>query len=159
MGYTAYSYVGAYVKLPQVEKNYTKTVRRCSDENCSNHKKEEMPKDARFCIKCGTEIEEIEVKAKKTAVLKYYEFAEEHGLDPDHFSQVQNSYNVLIPNYSFGALASWDEDDEITKEIDFKEAQKIVEEYKENAQNFIDKVKEIYGIELQVKFGVVSYTM
>lgn len=159
MGYSSYSYVGAYVKLPQVEKTYTKTVHRCSDENCSNHAKEEMPKDARFCIKCGTEIEELEIEAKKTSVLKYYEFAEEHGLDPDHFAQVQNSYNVLIPNYSFGALASWDEDEEITKEIDFKEAQKIVEEYKENAQNFIDKVKEIYGIELQVEFGVVSYTM
>lgn len=159
MSYSSYSYLGAYIELPEVEKTYTKHIRRCSDENCSNHKKEEMPQDARFCIKCGTEIEELEVESKKISVIKYYSFAQTHDLDPDQFTQVQSANNILIPNYNFGSLECWDENEEVNQEIDFQQAQKVVEEYTQHAQRFIDKVKEVYAIELKVKFGVVSYTL
>lgn len=159
MGYSAYSYVGAYIELPEVETTYTKTVRRCSDESCSNHTKEDMPKDASFCVKCGKAIEELAVSVKKSKVIDYYSLGEKYGFDSELFSQVQNNRSILIPNRYFGEIESWDGDEEVLKEFNWDDAINAIKEYTKNAQVFIDKVKEVYGIELQVKFGVVSYTM
>ena len=41
-GYNTYGYLGAYIEMPSVEKIEKKQIRRCSDENCSNHKNEKM---------------------------------------------------------------------------------------------------------------------
>ena len=157
MGYNAYNHMGAYIELPQVQEQYTKVIRRCSQKECSNHKNENMSKDFHFCNKCGTEIEEIETKEIRWTALDYYSFAEENGLDPEEFTQMNES--ILIPNRSFGSTVNWDENEQITQEFSVEEAQRCIEEYTRYAKEFMDKVKEIYNIDLKVKYGVVSYIM
>lgn len=159
MGYSSYNYLGAYIELPEVEKTYKKEIRRCSDTNCSNHRKEEMPKDARFCIKCGTEIEEFEVAKTTKKVIDYYNFAQKHNFDPELFTQVQNDRKILIPNRNFGSVERWEEDEDVVVEFVWGDSRKAIVEYTKNAQEFIDKVKEVYGVDLQVKYGIVAYTM
>lgn len=159
MGYNAYNYIGAYIEMPTVEKEINKTIRRCSNKACSNHKNEKMSSSFKFCNQCGKEIEEFSKKEVKTTIPDYYSFAEDNGFDPEEFSQVQNNREVLIPNRRFGSIEYWDENEEIAYEFNTQDTQKAIEEYIKVAQPFIDKFKEIYNIELKVKFGVVSYIM
>lgn len=159
MGYNAYNYIGAYIEMPMVEEEYTKTIRRCSNTSCSNHRNEKMSSSFKFCNQCGKEIEELSNKEVKTRIPDYYSFAEDNGFDPEEFSQVQNNREILIPNRHFGSVSSWDENEEIAYEFNPKDGQKAIEEYTKVAKAFIDKFKEIYNIELKVKFGVVSYIM
>lgn len=159
MGYNAYNHFGAYMEVPEIEKTTKKKIRRCSDTKCKNHKNEKMSVEAHFCNVCGTEIEEFEKEKKEVSLLSYYSFCEEHGLDPEKFSQVQEGY-MLIPNYRFGTVANWsDEDNQKTIPFVWGDSRKALVEFTNEAQDFIDKVKEVYGVEIEVKFGIVSYVM
>lgn len=157
MGYSTYNHMGAYIELPEIEEEYTRVIRRCSDQKCSNHKNEHMSQDFHFCNKCGTEIEEIETKEKQFTALDYYSFAEENGLDPEEFTQMND--NVLIPNRSFGSTINWEESETFAKEFSVEEAQRCIKDYSHYAKGFMNKVKEIYNIELKVKYGIVSYVL
>ena len=117
MGYNSYGYLGAYIEMPTVDETEIKQIRRCSDENCSNHKNEKMSKESHFCSKCGTEIEEFEVNVKVNKTFRYYEFAEKNGLDPEKFAQVRDDEKALIPNRRFGTIKSSDENEEVTQEF------------------------------------------
>lgn len=156
MGYNAYGYLGAYIELPKVEKKSKQLIRRCSNKSCVNHKSEKISKEVDFCSKCGKEIEQ---EITKYQVENYYNFAEENGLDPEKFAQVRNDLDILIPNRGFGSQISWDENTEIKEEFVWGETKKYIAEFTKEAQEFINKFKEIYNIELKVKFGVVSYIM
>lgn len=158
MGYNAYNHFGAYMEVPKIEKITKKTIRRCSDTKCKNHKNEKMSVESNFCNICGTEIEEFKKENKEVSLLSYHSFCEENGLDSEKFSQVQQGY-MLIPNYRFGIVSSWDENDEKTIEFDWGESRKAIIEFTTEAKDFIDKVKEVYGLEIEVKFGIVSYIM
>ena len=39
MGYNSYTYVGAYIEMPEVEQIKTSEYTRCSNKNCVNHVK------------------------------------------------------------------------------------------------------------------------
>lgn len=158
MGYNSYNHFGAYIEMPEIKKEVTKTIRRCSNKSCSNHKIENMSKDSQFCHKCGEQVEQFDKKNTVNVQLNYYDFAEKNGLDPEIFAQVQDQY-ILIPNRHFGKVTSWDQNEQFSVEFDWGDSRKAMVEFTNEAQKFIDKVKEIYAIELQVKFGIVSYTM
>lgn len=158
MGYNAYNHFGAYIEMPEIEKVVNKTIRHCSAKSCSNHKNEKMSKESQFCSKCGEKVEEFNQKNTVTALLQYYSFAEEHGIDSEKFSQVQEQY-MLIPNRDFGSIAHWDGSEQVTVEFVWGDSRKALVDFTKEAKEFIDKVKEIYGVELQVKFGIVPYIM
>lgn len=159
MGYNTYGYLGAYIEMPSVEKIEKKQIRRCSDENCSNHKNEKMSKEIHFCSKCGTEIEEFEVNVKVNKTFRYYEFAEENGLDPEKFAQVRDDGKALIPNRRFGAIKSWDENEELIQEFIWGDSRKCIVDFTKEAEDFLDRFKEVYKIDLEVKFGLITYIM
>ena len=90
---------------------------------------------------------------------RYYEFAEENGLDPEKFAQVRDDGKALIPNRRFGAIKSWDENEELIQEFIWGDSRKCIVDFTKEAQDFINKFKEVYKIDLEVKFGVITYIM
>ena len=159
MGYNTYSYLGAYIEMPTIEMKEKQTKRRCSDVNCSNHKKENMSEEIHFCSKCGTEIEEFEVQKNVSKTFRYYEFAEKNGLDPEKFAQVQEAGKFLISNRRFGSVKNWDDNEEIAQEFIWGDSRKCIVDFSKEAQDFLDKFKEAFNVELQVKFGIITYIM
>lgn len=158
MGYKLYNNICAYIQLPNVEEEKTEKKYCCSNTDCINHKKN-LSVSVKFCSQCGGKIDYVVKKETKMCVPDYYNFAEENKLDPDRFCQVQNNRQILISNKLFGSVLSWENEDEIVNEITCEEIIREIEKFTEMAQCFIDKFKEVYGIELKVKFGIVSYSM
>lgn len=157
MGYNTYHHFGAYIEMPKIEETTTKTIRRCTAKSCTS-KSKKLPENSHFCNECGAKVEHFEQINKVTNMLDYYSFAEENGLDPEVFAQVQRDL-MLIPNRRFGTVARWEEDEEKTVELVWGDSREALVKFTKEAKEFIHKVKEVYGIELQVKFGIVSYSI
>lgn len=151
-----YGYVGAFARVPVIETENTVTVYRCSNKNCNNHTK--MSESNMFCPKCGNKGEKHSESVKQRKQLSWIQFTEEYFSDPEIFWC--NEEGIIMPNRKFGSTSSFSkEDGSMTKTINAKQIDKVIEEFKENFQPFTDKIKELYNKEVQVEYGIVTYYM
>jgi hypothetical protein len=154
MGMNMYGYIGAYVTIPEVKHEEKSEIYRCSSNVCRNHKY--MNRDFAFCPICGASGEEHTVIKVEEGSPSYYSFAQEHGLDED--ALFSNDSNQLQPNKGYHGISQSfsDRDDSNDFEITVEDITYSITAFKDAYKEFLDKFKEVYGIELEVKYGVVT---
>lgn len=153
MGMNIYNYLGSYVELPVVEQTLKQTFYGCSNSQCQNHGY--MPRGNNFCFICGSPGQTRQTSTSVNQSLDWYEFCETHGLPAESLICV-NDTDCLIPNIAVKYSTTLN--DEVTNtEITPDYILKSIKEFKDNFEDALSKFKEIYGFELIVKFGIISY--
>ena len=154
MGMDLYIHVTTYIELFEVEQLVKTATYRCSNTACQNHKY--MSNSNKFCPICGKEGETDIKEVMENQMLNWYDFLEENDL-PDNLYQANDS-NCVLPNISMKHSFSMSRhDDSMNCEISPQYIKNGIAEFKEKFQIYLDKIKEIYGKEVEIKFGVVSY--
>jgi len=145
-------YVAAYVKLPVVDCVEKYEITACSNKNCINSKGSEKLKHENFCSKCGSKIVSKEISNVKRGELNWYDFLIENDLPEEVFS-LSGSYLTYDIDVSIDVKYS----DNNANEIKYEEIPNKIKEFKENFKEYADKLKELYNVELEVKYGVINY--
>lgn len=146
--------IGPYLTLPKVDYQDTSEKYCCANIDCKNH--DGLNSSHTFCPLCGALGEEKTVVKTVHGVPSYYDLAESWELDPYMFSD-QNG--TLIPNMNSNGLfkSFYDRSNPDSIQIDSTDIVACINFLKENGKEFLDKFKEQYGIQLEVKYGVVYY--
>lgn len=158
MGIDNYTYIGAYVDVPEITETTEVDKYRCSNTVCKNHK--DMANSNKFCPACGSAGEEYKKPITLTQSLNLYELAEKHNLSEDDLFQV-NDGDQWIPNSAYGGTKfTYDKhSNDGAKKIKAQDIDKSIAAFKSKYKSFIDAVKTEYDFDLEINFGVVSYYM
>ena len=160
MGMQLYVYVGAFIRLPEIETTENINDTRCSNPQCVNHKG--FYQTAKFCPECGNPIEKVKItnKTKRQLSLSDLEEVESSVSWYDELVECGEPDAVIISNQYIDAGQSYSKDSEY--EITLLNHERI-EDMKDNLKyqlesvNFFSLLKKHFDISPVVEFGVVPY--
>lgn len=155
MGIDIYTYIGAYVNAPKVMSTVKEEKYHCPNNGCKNHKG--MAEHNNFCPICGSEGITTTTEKQAYDYLDFDELATKYNLKPDGLMRFNE--NQYIPNRSLGGVSvNYSNRDDITNiEIETDDVLDSLDSFKDVFSDYIDAVEKEYNIDLQVKFGVVTY--
>lgn len=154
MGMNLYTYVGCYVVPPVMKQTIENQTYHCSNQSCKNNKS--MNKSNHFCPLCGSAGEIIIRSEDIIEQINLYDFQYKYNLG-DKFS-LANDTDCWLPNQEYGGISATLS--KHSSKMVFKMKDHAVENSKEIFRSYyheyLKKFKEVYGIELEVNFGIVS---
>ena len=132
-------YIGAYLKVPKVEKEVDKSSRGCTNNQCEKHGTKSRD-TANFCIVCGTPLATVELK--EVELVGYWGSAIEAEYE-DHLTILgrdnglgDGSYEILIPNKFSVSSVKFDGD---TGEIHYSDDIR-----RQDVRRFMDRYEAIF---------------
>lgn len=144
----AYSFIGAFIVIPNKVIKTPIVIKCCTNASCENHiAKEEVEKKVKFCSNCGSAIGPVQkiVKSEMSS----------QTLEKDYIN------TALQPSYSGNLL--YDPkfvDDTLNvhyvsghRFVDFDKAQEVIQDFKKEYKSFLNDLRKKYGFEFEVRYG------
>lgn len=160
MGVDNNFYLGAYVELPKVTVKSSENINTCMNKSCVNHMLS-LSKENVFCNKCGDKLMMHLKEGKETSrFFDFFAFEEANNLPSSLFYTIgeSNKFRLLIPNVSIkNSLNISAQLDQVMQPINAEYINVAIKEFKELLGPRYEILKKLYNIDLEVKFGLVSY--
>lgn len=167
MGVDISGYVGPFAlcKNPYVPQE--RTMRSCTNEQCQQYKRERWDKEAKFCEKCGSPIDEITIVAERPTVC-WGDLIEEieERLCPasmeypfEAFKEIGN-VDVWINNRRDVSVGrAFDPKHECFALIpEPGETDKAIQAFEAECAESLTKIRDAYGPEnVEIKWGVLTW--
>lgn len=162
MGSTYNVYLGIYIKAKIQYKDVEYHIRKCV--KCNNTK----TSDIKFCSDCGTAI--INAKENDTVQIDVDDFLEEFpefdDMEYEFFwpdisleNDSTDQWEFLIPNIDLNNCYFFDQYDRNYDPLDLHDLsiQNIIDDYKNNNEDYIKFLDKFYGTDYEIKYGVLQY--
>lgn len=157
MGSSVSAYVGAYLEVPQAKVKVNQKGRRCSDSSCPMHKPKKDPK-GNYCQVCGAKCENYEYQIESYMDSDVYSYTPEGEISP--LANVPNANNLIISDTTHkgyvSRVCSFD-DDVYFSNISIEAINFAIAQFTELSSKFREAFKDKYGVELEIKFGMITY--